>query len=35
MESAFYWYVTAIIAMATIGFLLLPETRRTSLIAQD
>ncbi|MFM9827908.1 MAG: MFS transporter, partial [Sphingomonas sp.] len=35
MESVFYWYVTAIIAMATIGFLMLPETKRTSLIAED
>jgi len=35
IESAFYWYVTAIIAMATIGFVLLPDTKRTSLIAED
>ncbi len=35
VESVFYWYVTAIIAMATIGFLMLPETKRTSLIAED
>jgi len=34
-ESAFYWYVTAILAVATIGFWLLPETRRDSLIAED
>ena len=32
-ESGFYWYLTAVIAMATVGFVLLPETRRTSLIA--
>lgn len=35
LESGFYWYVTAIIAMATIGFLMLPETKRTSLITED
>ncbi|MGJ3647026.1 MFS transporter [Sphingomonas sp. GlSt437] len=34
-ESGFYWYVTAIIGVATIGFMLLPETKRTSLIAED
>ena len=32
VESGFYWYVTAIIGLATIGFLMLPETKRTSLI---
>ncbi|MEG3087073.1 MFS transporter [Sphingomonas sp. PB4P5] len=32
LESGFYWYVTAIIGLATIGFLLLPETKHTSLI---
>jgi len=32
MESGFYWYLTAIIGMALIGFLMLPETKRTSLI---
>jgi MHS family alpha-ketoglutarate permease-like MFS transporter len=31
-ESGFYWYLTAIIGMALIGFLMLPETKRTSLI---
>lgn len=35
IESAFYWYVTAIIAMATLGFALMPETRRTSRINHD
>ncbi|MDB5704089.1 MAG: symporter family protein, partial [Sphingomonas bacterium] len=35
IEAAFYWYVTAIIACATIAFLMLPETKRTSLIAED
>jgi MHS family alpha-ketoglutarate permease-like MFS transporter len=32
IESGFYWYVTAILGLATIGFLMLPETKRTSLI---
>jgi len=35
IEAGFYWYVTAIIGAATIGFLMLPETRKTSLIAED
>ncbi len=35
IEAAFYWYVTAIIALATLGFALMPETKRTSLIAED
>lgn len=35
LESWFYWYVTAVIGMATIGFLLLPDTKKTSLIADD
>ena len=34
-ESAFYWYLTAIIGMAAVGFLMLPETKRTSLIEED
>lgn len=34
-EAGFYWYVTAIIAMATIGFLMLPETKHASLITED
>jgi MHS family alpha-ketoglutarate permease-like MFS transporter len=34
-ESGFYWYLTAILGMATVGFLLLPETKRTSLIVED
>lgn len=34
-ESGFYWYLTAAIGMATIGFALLPETKVTSLIAED
>jgi MHS family alpha-ketoglutarate permease-like MFS transporter len=32
IESGFYWYLTAIIGLALIGFLMLPETKRTSLI---
>jgi len=35
MESAFYWYVTGILAVATIGFVMLPDTRKASLIAED
>jgi MHS family alpha-ketoglutarate permease-like MFS transporter len=34
-ESGFYWYLTAVIGMATIAFMLLPETKRTSLIVED
>lgn len=34
-ESAFYWYVTGILLIATIALLMLPDTRRTSLIAED
>ncbi|QNA84552.1 MFS transporter [Sphingomonas sp. So64.6b] len=35
VEAGFYWYVTIIIGLATIGFLMLPETKRTSLIEED
>ncbi|HEX6741652.1 MAG TPA: MFS transporter [Sphingomicrobium sp.] len=35
VESAFYWYLTAIIGMAAIGFLMLPETKTSSLILED
>ncbi|MEO8176249.1 MAG: MFS transporter [Sphingomicrobium sp.] len=35
LESSFYWYLTAVIGMAAIGFLMMPETKRTSLIAED
>jgi MHS family alpha-ketoglutarate permease-like MFS transporter len=35
IESGFYWYLTAIIGMATIGFWMMPETKTTSLIAED
>lgn len=34
-ESGFYWYLTAIIGMAAVGFILLPETKHTSLIEVD
>ncbi|MBB5684525.1 MHS family alpha-ketoglutarate permease-like MFS transporter [Sphingobium boeckii] len=35
MESVFYWYVTGILAVATVGILMLPDTKKTSLIAED
>jgi MHS family alpha-ketoglutarate permease-like MFS transporter len=35
IESGFYWYLTAIIGLATIGFWMMPETKTTSLIAED
>lgn len=35
IESAFYWYVAATIALATLAILLLPETKRASLIVED
>src|SRR5262245_3091195 len=31
-ESGFYWYLSAVIGMAAIGFLMLPETKTNSLI---
>ncbi|HYU96513.1 MAG TPA: MFS transporter [Sphingomicrobium sp.] len=34
-ESGFYWYLTAIIGMAAVAFVMLPETKTTSLIAED
>jgi MHS family alpha-ketoglutarate permease-like MFS transporter len=34
-ESGFYWYLTAIIGLATIGFWMLPETKIASLITED
>ncbi len=34
-ESGFYWYLTVIIGVALIGFILLPDTKHTSLIAED
>ena len=35
VESGFYWYVTIILAITTLCFWLLPETKRTSLISED
>jgi MHS family alpha-ketoglutarate permease-like MFS transporter len=35
IESGFYWYLTAIIGMAAAAFLLLPETKTSSLIEED
>ena len=35
IEAGFYWYVTVIIGAATIAFLMLPETKKTSLILED
>jgi len=35
IESGFYWYLTAVIGMAAIGFLMLPETKTSSLIEED
>jgi MHS family alpha-ketoglutarate permease-like MFS transporter len=35
LEAGFYWYLTAIIGVALIGFLLLPETKLSSLIIED
>ena len=35
VESGFYWYVTIILAITTLCFWLLPETKRTSLITED
>lgn len=34
-ESGFYWYLTAIIGVALLGFILLPDTKHTSLIVED
>ncbi len=35
VEAAFYWYITALIGIATIAFLLVPDTKRTSMIVED
>ncbi|MFA6123875.1 MAG: MFS transporter [Sphingomonas sp.] len=35
VESAFYWYVSVMLALTSVCFWLLPETRRTSLIVED
>jgi MHS family alpha-ketoglutarate permease-like MFS transporter len=34
-ESGFYWYLSAVIGMAAIAFLLLPETKTNSQIIED
>ncbi|CAN5396367.1 MFS transporter [soil metagenome] len=34
-ESSFYWYITALVGLATVAFFMLPETKRTSLIVED
>jgi MHS family alpha-ketoglutarate permease-like MFS transporter len=34
-ESGFYWYITGLIGVATIAVVMLPETKRTSLITED
>jgi MHS family alpha-ketoglutarate permease-like MFS transporter len=35
IESAFYWYVSAMLALTSVCFWLLPETRAASLIVED
>ena len=35
MESGFYWYLSAVIGMALVGFLMLPETKTHSQIVED
>jgi MHS family alpha-ketoglutarate permease-like MFS transporter len=35
LESGFYWYLMAIIGMAAAAFVLLPETKHSSLIEED
>ncbi len=34
-ESGFFWYVAAMVGMTVIAYLMLPETRTTSLIRED
>ncbi|MDB5713337.1 MAG: transporter [Sphingomonadales bacterium] len=34
-ESGFYWYITALIGVATVAIAMLPETKRSSLIVED
>lgn len=34
-ESGYFWYITALIGMATVAFVLVPESRKASLIADD
>lgn len=35
LESGFYWYVAVVLAITTVCFWLLPETKHTSLIVED
>ena len=35
VESGFYWYLSAVIGMAAIGFVMLPETKTSSQILED
>ena len=35
LESGFYWYLTGIIGIALTAFLMLPDTKKTSLILED
>jgi len=35
LESGFYWYLSAVIGMAAIGFVMLPETKTNSQILED
>ena len=35
LESGFYWYLSAVIGMAAIGFVMLPETKTYSQILED
>lgn len=35
LEGLFYWYITALIGVAMIAFLMVPDTKRTSLIVED
>jgi MFS transporter, MHS family, alpha-ketoglutarate permease len=34
-ESTFYYYVSAVVGMAVVAYVLLPETKETSLIDRD
>ncbi|WP_293880752.1 MFS transporter [Sphingomonas sp.] len=35
LESGFYWYITALVGVATLAIVLLPETKRATLITED
>jgi len=35
IEAGFYWYLTAVIGMAAVAFIMLPETKTTSQILED